>query len=40
MNETDEKFIERVTNMVFNICGCDKERGIKVLKESLRRAEQ
>ena len=36
--ETNEKFVQRVLNMVFDTCGCDKERGIEVLEEALKRA--
>ena len=28
-----EKFVQRVENMLFNICGCSKEDALEVIKE-------
>ena len=38
--ETNEKFVQRVLSMVYSTCGCDKERGILVLKDALKRARR
>jgi len=35
--ETNEKFITRVENMIYYICGCDKVRGKEILEECLKR---
>ena len=35
--ETNRKFIERVENMLYSICGCDLKRGKIILEECLRR---
>ena len=35
--ETNDKFIDRIENMLYYICGCDKERGKIILKECLER---
>lgn len=36
-NETNEKFIGRIENMLYYTCGCDKERGRRILEECLKR---
>jgi len=28
-----EKFVQRVENMLFHICGCSKEEALEVIKE-------
>jgi hypothetical protein len=38
--ETNEKFVGRVENMLYNICGCDKKRGEIILKECLKRNKE
>lgn len=35
--ETNEKFVGRVENMIYNICGCDIKRAKEVLEECLKR---
>ena len=35
--ETNEKFVQRVENMLYYICGCDKKRGREILKDCLKR---
>ena len=35
-----EKFIQRVNNMLFEICGCNKEESIEVLEECLKQIKQ
>jgi len=37
IKETNEKFIARVEAMLYQICGCDKKRGRKILEECLKR---
>ena len=37
--ETNEKFIERIENMLYCICGCNFERGKEILLECLKRNE-
>jgi len=37
--ETNEKFIGRVQNMLYRICGLDKKRAKEVLEECLKRNE-
>ena len=34
------KFIERVENMIYYICGCSKEQGKIVLEECLKRNKE
>jgi hypothetical protein len=36
-DETNEKFIQRVQNVLYSICGLDKERAEIILKECLKR---
>ena len=31
--ETNEKFVQRVENMIYNTCGCDIKRAREVLEE-------
>lgn len=38
--ETNEKFIGRVQNMLYEICGVDKKRAREVLEECLKRNEK
>ena len=38
--ETNDKFVARVEKMLYEICGCDRKRGIEILKECLKRAEE
>ena len=38
--ETNEKFIGRVQNMLYNICGLDKKRAKEILEECLKRNEK
>jgi N-acetylmuramic acid 6-phosphate (MurNAc-6-P) etherase len=35
--ETNEKYIERVEHLIYEICGCSKERAKEVLEECLKR---
>lgn len=35
--ETNDKFVSRVEGMLYDICGCDLERGRIILKECLKR---
>jgi len=35
--ETNEKFVQRVENMIYNTCGCDVKRAREVLEECLKR---
>ncbi len=39
IKETDEKFIERTLLMVFHECGCDMDRGIRILEECIKKAK-
>lgn len=38
--ETNEKFIGRIENMLYYICGCDFARGHEILLECLKRNEK
>lgn len=38
--ETNLKFIRRVENMLYNICGCDKKIAEIILKECLKRNKE
>lgn len=38
--ETNEKFIQRIEHMLYNICGCDYKRGHKILGECLKRNKE
>jgi len=38
--ETNEKFIGRVQNMLYHICGLDKKRAKEILEECLKRNEK
>ena len=38
--ETNEKFVQRVENMLYYICGCDLKRGKIVLEECLKRTKK
>ena len=35
--ETNKKFIGRIENMLYSVCGCDIERGKIILEECLKR---
>jgi len=35
--ETNEKFCQRIFWMLFNTCGCDKDRAIEILSKVLYR---
>ena len=35
--ETNEKFVQRMQHMLYEICGCDAERGKLILDECLER---
>ena len=35
--ETNKKFVGRIENMIYYICGCDQKRAREVLKECLKR---
>jgi N-acetylmuramic acid 6-phosphate (MurNAc-6-P) etherase len=38
--DTNQKFIERVENMLYYVCGCNKKRGREVLEECLKRNKE
>lgn len=38
--ETNEKFVGRIENMLYYICGCDTKRGKEVLEECLKRNKE
>jgi len=38
--ETNEKFIGRMENMLYFICGCDYKRGRKILLACLKRNKE
>lgn len=34
-----EKFVERVMNMVYHLCGCTDEEALEVLEECIKRVK-
>lgn len=34
-----EKFVQRIANMLYGICGCNKEESVEVLEEALKQAK-
>ena len=39
-DETNEKFISRIQNMIYYICGCGPKRAKEILEECLRRNKE
>ena len=38
--ETNTKFVQRVENMIYYVCGCDTKRAKEILEECLKRNKQ